>query len=206
MHYGGLCFISKCPDNVFRVMVNGCTWSITAPRERYKKKKEKQNKKRSILNSRFPWQPVNCSVDIPVSPAGANERVSPQGSVEAQCGLVLNGQGGVIRRGKGLFILSLCLSVRARACVCTVAPEAVSTRGSTRLDSQQTDKQAEQCSLVCCQHVTGAPSCRLFKLTHCTRAWDGAPYFQYEMDCHSTPSVFLSFTSHTYHTFFFPGN
>ncbi|CAB1418281.1 unnamed protein product [Pleuronectes platessa] len=32
-------------------------------------------------------------------PARANECVSPQGSVEAQCGLVLNGQGGVIRRG-----------------------------------------------------------------------------------------------------------
>lgn len=36
-------------------------------------------------------------------PAGSqppNEGLSPQGSVEAQCGLVLNGQGGVIRRGK----------------------------------------------------------------------------------------------------------
>lgn len=33
-------------------------------------------------------------------PARPNECVSPQGSVEAQCGLVLNGQGGVIRRGK----------------------------------------------------------------------------------------------------------
>ena len=41
---------------------------------------------------------VNCEMWVPVRPN--NECVSPQGSVEAQCGLVLNGQGGVIRRGK----------------------------------------------------------------------------------------------------------
>lgn len=75
-----------------------------------------------------------------------NERLSLQGSVEAQCGLVLNGQGGVIRRGKGPpFISSLC---------CCTGGRGKQSRLDTRQDSEQTDKQAERSSLVCCQHVT----------------------------------------------------
>lgn len=80
-----------------------------------------------------------------------NERVSPQGSVEAQCGLVLNGQGGVIRRGKAL----VCLPSLP-------APEAANTRrhdttrhDTTRHDSElQADKQAQRSSVVCCQRRT----------------------------------------------------
>lgn len=74
-------------------------------------------------------------------PARPNECVSPQGSVEAQCGLVLNGQGGVIRRGKApvysllrLLLLLLLLLLYRRPWTLT---------GSTRQDSEQTDKQAE---------------------------------------------------------------
>lgn len=86
----------------------------------------------------------------PMAPAASgdfqppNECLSPQGSVEAQCGLVLNGQGGVIRRGKAPVCLSSVL-----------VPEAVNTRrlDTTRQDSKlQADKQAEHSSVVCCQH------------------------------------------------------
>lgn len=86
----------------------------------------------------------------PVAPAAAgdfqppNDCFSPQGSVEAQCGLVLNGQGGVIRRGRPPVCLSSVL-----------APEAVNARrlDTTRQDSKlQADKQAERSSVVCCQH------------------------------------------------------
>lgn len=86
----------------------------------------------------------------PTAPAASgdfqppNECLSPQGSVEAQCGLVLNGQGGVIRRGKAPVCLSSVL-----------VPEAVNTRrlDTTRQDSKlQADKQAEKPSVVGCQH------------------------------------------------------
>lgn len=85
-------------------------------------------------------------------PQPANERLSPQGSVEAQCGLVLNGQGGVIRRGRALVCLASVL-----------LPEAANTRrhDSTRQDSElqadkQADKQAEHSSVVCCQRLRAA--------------------------------------------------
>lgn len=76
--------------------------------------------------------------------APANERVSPQGSVEAQCGLVLNGQGGVIRRGKSPSLLFHILSLPLSA----AAPEADTTR-------QRADRQTRS-SLVCCQHAAAA--------------------------------------------------
>ena len=73
----------------------------------------------------------------PLTPAASgdfqppNERLSPQGSVEAQCGLVLNGQGGVIRRGKALVCLSSVL-----------APEAVNTRRHDKTEScRQTNRR-----------------------------------------------------------------
>lgn len=85
----------------------------------------------------------------PVAPAASgdfqppNERLSPQGSVEAQCGLVLNGQGGVIRRGKALVCLSSVL-----------VPEAVNTRrhDSTRLDTTRQRAAGRQTggTLLCC--------------------------------------------------------
>lgn len=76
-----------------------------------------------------------------------NEGLSPQGSVEAQCGLVLNGQGGVIRRGKAPRARRLLLSRRPRT-----------LDGSTRHDSElqadkQADKQAEHSCVVSCQPV-----------------------------------------------------
>lgn len=62
-----------------------------------------------------------------------NERVSPQGSVEAQCGLVLNGQGGVIRRGKAPVCLSSVL-----------VPEAVNTHNSPRHDKTASCRQTNR--------------------------------------------------------------
>lgn len=66
--------------------------------------------------------------------------------------------------------------------------------GSTRQDSQQTDKQAERCSLVCCQHVTGERprllACLNTNTLLNTRS-DGAPRFQRETDCQSTPTGFF---------------
>lgn len=72
-----------------------------------------------------------------------NESLSPQGSVEAQCGLVLNGQGGVIRRGKAAHARRLFLHPRPRT-----------HAGATRRDGElQADKQAEHSSVVSCQHA-----------------------------------------------------
>lgn len=131
--------------------------------------------------------------------------VSPQGSVEAQCGLVLNGQGGVIRRGKGAhpFILSLSYIV-------VYVPEAVNTPLAATHDktARQTDKQAEHCSLVCCQHVTagaGPPFSRLFKHSHTvTRAQTLLPFSSMKWTVTQTPTgFFLFFTSHSKHWFFF---
>lgn len=116
-------------------------------------------------------------------PARPNECVSPQGSVEAQCGLVLNGQGGVIRRGKApvysllRLLLSLLLLLYRRPWTLT---------GSTRQDSEQTDKQAEHSSLVCCQHAAAgtAPICHLFKQQRVQAQRQCSPL----PACHSTPS------------------
>lgn len=54
------------------------------------------------------WKKKNLGEAISNLLVRPNECVSPQGSVEAQCGLVLNGQGGVIRRGKAPFIVCCC--------------------------------------------------------------------------------------------------
>lgn len=125
-------------------------------------------------------------------PARPNECVSPQGSVEAQCGLVLNGQGGVIRRGKApvysllrLLLLLLLLLLYRRPWTLT---------GSTRQDSEQTDKQAEHSSLVCCQHATAgtAPICRLFKQQRCTGAEAVLPTSSMSLNTH----VFLKHQSY----------
>lgn len=124
-------------------------------------------------------------------PARPNECVSPQGSVEAQCGLVLNGQGGVIRRGKApvysllRLLLLLLLLLYRRPWTLT---------GSTRQDSEQTDKQAEHSSLVCCQHAAAgtAPICHLFKQQRRTGAEAVLPTSRMSLNTH----VFLN-TSHT---------
>lgn len=123
-------------------------------------------------------------------PARPNECVSPQGSVEAQCGLVLNGQGGVIRRGKApvyslLRLLLLLLLLYRRPWTLT---------GSTRQDSEQTDKQAEHSSLVCCQHAAAgtAPICHLFKQQRRTGAEAVLPTSRMSLNTH----IFLN-TSQT---------
>ena len=50
-----------------------------------------------------------CSVPSDAVIVVLTPRSPPQGSVEAQCGLVLNGQGGVIRRGRGSEARSIVL-------------------------------------------------------------------------------------------------
>lgn len=119
-----------------------------------------------------------------------NECVSPQGSVEAQCGLVLNGQGGVIRRGKPPpFQSSVCLLLYRRPWTLTA-----------RHDKTQADKRAEHRSLVCCQHVgAGAALCffsssssRLFKRCHTF------PVLK-KTDCQSTPTTWKK--CHSKHLF-----
>lgn len=96
-----------------------------------------------------------------------------------------------------------------------VVPEAVNTRGSTRQDRQeQADKTGG--TLLSCLLSTRSSgngprflACSRANTPQPTRAWDGASRLLYEMDCHSTPTSFFLFTSHSKHFlwgffFFFP--
>lgn len=75
-----------------------------------------------------------------------NECVSPQGSVEAQCGLVLNGQGGVIRRGKPPlpnppFIVCRCTGGRERSQPDTTRHRQTNGRNTALLSAVNTLEQ-----------------------------------------------------------------
>lgn len=101
----------------------GCPYGTTTP-----KKNERNPFHFSSLCAPAAWKNLGEAIsNLLVCP---NECVSPQGSVEAQCGLVLNGQGGVIRRGKALFIV----------CCCTGGSEH-SRHDTTRQRSRQTNRR-----------------------------------------------------------------
>lgn len=90
-----------------------------------------------------------------------NECVSPQGSVEAQCGLVLNGQGGVIRRGKAPFIVCCCTRGREHSRLDTTrqAGAGRQNRRNTPLSSAvNTFERERPPSLACSRANTPQPT------------------------------------------------
>ncbi|PWA27629.1 hypothetical protein CCH79_00000561 [Gambusia affinis] len=73
-------------SNSYRLMQLGCLESVA-------------NSSVAYSSSSPLTYPAPAGTERVFTVCQTNERLSLQGSVEAQCGLVLNGQGGVIRRG-----------------------------------------------------------------------------------------------------------